>query len=787
LVVNMRSKLSAICVLFAVAGLVFGEDKPANRLGKENSPYLQQHAHNPVDWYPWGDEAFAKAKKENKLIFLSIGYSSCHWCHVMERESFSNPEVAKLLNDSFVCIKVDREERPDIDQIYMTALHALGNNGGWPLSMFLMPDGRPIVGGTYWPAEDRDIEGKKVLGFKSLLGVMTKFQKEKPKDLDEQAKNLADATRQALDQSAPGKALVELDRKLVFNAVTEVLEEFDEVHGGFGNPRKAFRGTKFPMPSYLELLLIEGKREHNNDILAKVDLTLEKMARGGIYDQLGGGFHRYSTERTWTVPHFEKMLYDNAQLVEVYSRAFAIEPKPMYRRIVEETLDFIIRNLTSPEGAFYSSLDADSEGEEGRYYVWSAKDLESAGLTKEELELARAVYGIDEGPNFEDKRSILVLRKPTEDAGSRAKLSAARQKLLAVRSKRAKPFLDTKVLTAWNGQMIAGFAVAGQVFQEPKYTALAAKAADFILKTMKTKDGRLLRSYMPKKEDSGGARLNGYLDDYAFAVHGLQALYDATSDKRWLGEARDLTETMLKQFADEKNGGFFYTAHDHEKLFARAKDQFDGAQPSGNSVAARNLVELAQRTGEKKYREQAEKTLKSFAASLKSSPTSLTEMVIALAEFIDLPKDKQPAETKKPVPADDKATKSESVVKVTATPDKPDASGKQVVAITLDIDKDWHAYANPVENDMLEAVQTEVKIAGKSNPKTIEIKYPKGQKVIDQVAGDYVAYEGKIEIKATIERAKNDKEPLEISVKFIACSEKLKQCLLPANVKLTVP
>jgi hypothetical protein len=335
--------------------------------------------------------------------------------------------------------------------------------------------------------------------------------------------------------------------------------------------------------------------------------------------------------------------------------------------------------------------------------------------------------------------------------------------------------------------MIAGFAVAGQVFQEPKYSAVAAKAADFILKTMKTKDGRLLRSYMPKKEDSGGARLNGYLDDYAFLAHGLLALYEATHDKRWLTEARELTDTMLKQFADEKNGGFFYTAHDHEKLFARAKDQFDGAQPCGNSVAARNLVQLARHTGEKKYREQAGKTLQTFAASLKSSPTSLTAMVIALAEFIDLPKDEPPAKPAKPLLPNEKGKTSETVVKVTANGGMPDASGKQVITITLEIDKDWHTYANPVENDTLESVRTEVKISGKSKPKTIEIKYPKGKKVIDKVAGDYCSYEGNIEIKATIERPKNDREPLEISVQFIACSDKFMQCLLPANVKLTVP
>src|SRR5262249_23709008 len=326
------------------------------------------------------------------------------------------------------------------------------------------------------------------------------------------------------------------------------------------------------------------------------------------------------------------------------------------------------------------------------------------------------VYGIDRGPNFEDKYSILVLKKPPEDAGSRAKLAAARQKLLTVRSKREKPFLDTKVLTAWNGQMIAGFAMAGEVFREPKYTAVGGKAADFILKTMKTKDGRLLRSYMPKKEDSGGARLNGYLDDYAFVVHGLLALHEATGDTRWLTEAQELTDNMLKQFADEKNGGFFYTAHDHEKLFARSKDQFDGAQPSGNSVAARNLVRLARRTGSEKYRQNAEKTLQTFSATLKSSPTSLTAMVIALAEFIDLPRDHPPKVLSKPNPGEDKGRKSDSVVKVAASADKPDASGRQFITITLDIEKDWHSYANPVENDMLESVQTEVKFSGSSKP-----------------------------------------------------------------------
>jgi uncharacterized protein YyaL (SSP411 family) len=614
-------------------------DKPkhTNRLSKESSPYLLQHAHNPVDWYPWGDEAFAKAKKEGKLVFLSIGYSSCHWCHVMERESFENEAVAKMLNDWFVCIKVDREERPDIDTIYITALSVLDRSGGWPLSMFLTPDGKPIFGGTYWPPDDKEIEGKTVKGFRSVLKTAHEAWKESPKDLEEYAAEVAANTKAALNRTTRGVGLIDLDRDLVAGAVEALKATFDPVHGGFGSPGRKFRGPKFPIPPDLLLLQHEAQRTNADELLKIRALTLDRMALGGIYDHLGGGFHRYSTERTWTVPHFEKMLYDNAQLAEVYALAYQATKKPLYRKVVRETLAFVGRELTSPDGAFYSALDADSDGSEGRFYVWTEKDLDAALPGKSDANLVKKVYRADGEPNFEEKYHILLLSDVPEEPTEKL-LAPLRQKLLEVRGKRVRPFLDTKVLTAWNGQMIAGYAVAGRLLEEPKYTATAAKAADFVLSKLRTKEGRLLRTYGARPGGPAEAKLNAYLDDYAFLVHGLLCLHDATKDKRWLEEAKALTDVMVKSHGDEKGGGFFYTSNDHEKLFARGKDQYDGAQPSGNSVAARNLVRLWQKTGEERYRALAEKSLKSFATALKENPSGLTTMAEALALYLDAEK-----------------------------------------------------------------------------------------------------------------------------------------------------
>jgi uncharacterized protein YyaL (SSP411 family) len=630
--------LSSLCLCVSVVNS-WAQDKPkhTNRLARESSPYLLQHAHNPVDWYAWGDEAFAKAKKEGKLVFLSIGYSSCHWCHVMERESFENEAVAKLLNDWFVCIKVDREERPDIDTIYMTALNVYGNRGGWPLSMFLTADGKPILGGTYWPPDDKEVDGEKVSGFKTILKAVHDAAQEKPKELEEQADKLAAATRDALAATARGIGLVKLERNLVTEAVDALKEEFDPLHGGFGNAARRFRGPKFPTPPNLTLLHHEAERTHADDLLKIRALTLERMALGGIYDHLGGGFHRYSTERTWTVPHFEKMLYDNAQLAEVYALAWHATKNPLYRRVVQGTLAFVGRELTSPDGAFYSALDADSDGTEGRFYVWTSKDIDAVLTEREEADLVKKTYGVDGQPNFEEKYHILVLGKaPAEETEKR--LAPLRQKLFEARSKRVRPFLDTKVLTAWNGQMIGGYAVAGRLLDEPAYIATAAKAADFVLARLRTPDGRLLRTYGARPGAAAEARLNAYLDDYAYLIHGLLGLHDATKDGKWLDAAKALAGLMTKYHADDKGGGFFYTSNDHEKLLARGKDQYDGAQPSGNSLAARDLVRLWQKTGDETYRALAEKCLQAFAPAMKENPAGLPTMAEALALYLDAAK-----------------------------------------------------------------------------------------------------------------------------------------------------
>jgi uncharacterized protein YyaL (SSP411 family) len=618
--------------------------KKANRLARESSPYLLQHAHNPVDWFPWGPEAFAKAKKEKKLVFLSIGYSSCHWCHVMEKESFENEDVAKILNKNFVCIKVDREERPDVDQIYMTALNVLGNSGGWPLSMFLDAQGRPIVGGTYWPREDKEIGGETVTGFKTILGRAKKLYEDRPKDIEKHAEDVARRTSAALAGAGRGIALIELNRKLISGVAEGLSEEFDKLHGGFGNAERKFRGPKFPIPSYLVFLQGEARRAKSKDAARMVEITLDRMARGGIYDHLGGGFHRYSTERTWTVPHFEKMLYDNAQLLEVYATAYRQTKKPAHQRVLRQTIDFLAREMTSPEGALYSALDADSEGEEGKFYVWTAKQIQRVLTDNDDLTLFRKVYGADEGYNFEGRYHIFrlpaLLDVVAKDLGTteeklEARLVGLRKKLFDARAKRPRPFLDTKVLTAWNGEMIAGLAQAGQALGDKEVITRASKAADFILKTMKTKEGRLLRSYAAVPGSKAEARLNGYLDDYAFLVHGLLALHDATGEKRWLDEAKALTETMVKFHGDSERGGFYYTSSDHEKLFARAKDQYDGAQPSGNSVAASNLVRLWVKTGDAKYEKLAEKTFRALSGALKSNPTSLAGLADALGMWLE--------------------------------------------------------------------------------------------------------------------------------------------------------
>ena len=628
-----------------VAGKPKEKPKYTNRLAKETSPYLLMHAHNPTNWYAWGPEAFDKAKKENKLIFLSIGYSSCYWCHVMERESFNHEEVAKILNDHFICIKVDREERPDVDQIYMTALNSLGRSGGWPLSMFMMPDGRPVVGGTYWPREDKKVDDEVAPGFKTVLNTVRAAYKEDPKQFEKQADNLAGMTARALENAAiPGLAVVPLNRDLVERIVEEIKDEFDSVHGGFGSPARKFRGPKFPMPPRLDFLLQVAERTKDKKVLAHLTLTLDQIAQGGIYDQIGGGFHRYSTERTWTVPHFEKMLYDNAQLVEVYSKAYRLTKKPLYQRIVAETLAYVEREMTSPEGALYSSQDAETHHEEGRNYVWTPKELADALPDKEERDFIRKVYIPDNKLNFEEKYHILRWAKSAEEVAKDLKITEAdfhkkldpiRKKLFDVRERRDKPFLNKIALTAWSGLMIAGYAEAGRTFNEPKYLQTAAKAADFVLKHQLTDKGRLLRTYGTAPGQAPKAAVNAYLEDYAALSHGLLTLHEASKDKKWLDAARKLTDTMLEFHGDKKIGGYYYAAHDAEKFFARSKDQYDGVQASGNSQATRNLVRLAKLTGAVRYEKEAERTLKFFAGSMKQYGPGLVTMAQALDVYAE--------------------------------------------------------------------------------------------------------------------------------------------------------
>ncbi len=750
------------------------KSKP-NRLAKESSPYLLQHAHNPVDWYPWGPDAFEKSKKEKKIVFLSIGYSSCHWCHVMEKESFSNKEVADILNKNFVCIKVDREERPDVDDIYMNALQVMGARTGWPLTMFLTPDGKPIVGGTYWPPEDRVIGGETVNGLKTILKKMIDFWKDRREDIEKQADHYATTTNEALSQSVRANPIVSLDRALAASAAESISEDIDPVHGGIGRKAANFKGTKFPTVSSMAALLDRAVRAKDDKLRKSVELTLDKMAMGGIYDKVGGGFHRYSTERTWTVPHFEKMLYDNSQLVELYSDAFKCWQNPTHARVVRETLAFVRREMTAPEGGFYSALDADSNGSEGEFYVWTPEEIDKALGDKSDAALLRAVYGVSGAPNFDEKFFILRLNKPLDEIAKEQKLTSEelgkkldplKAKLLQYRAKRVRPFLDTKLLTAWNGQMIAAYAKAGLVLHDPEYVKTAARAANFVLNNMRTNAGRLLRTYGKTADGKQEAKLNGYLDDYAFFVNGLLNLHDTTGELHWLDEAKTLTDLMVKWHGDGERGGFFFTSSDHEKLFARPKDYFDSAQPSANGVAVRNLVRLGRKTADERYWKLAEKSLRQFAGVLRASPTGVPGMAVALDLYLDgKPSDSASNEPKKEAPA--VATKDETtsgVVKIEAAPATA-TNGKQLVIVTIKIAAPWHIYANESAGN---TTPTTVTIRANGKAIAAEIDYPKGTKLRESDGTELLVHEKEVVIKATL--SEKVEGPLEVAVRLQACT-----------------
>ena len=597
-----------------------------NRLIKEVSPYLLQHADNPVDWYPWGPEAFEKAREENKPIFLSIGYSTCHWCHVMAHESFENPVVAKLMNEAFVSIKVDREERPDIDAFYMTVCQMMTGSGGWPLTIIMTPDKQPIYAATYIPRESRF--GR--IGMLELIPRTKELWATRRMEVEESADKIIVALQQ-ISPDTPGE---KLDEHTLDLAYEQLVKRFDEQHGGFGS------APKFPTPHNLNFLLRYWRRTGKEKALQMVEKTLQAMRAGGIYDHIGFGFHRYATDSQWLVPHFEKMLYDQAMMAMAYIEAYQATEKKGYEKTAREIFDYVLRCMTAPEGAFYSAEDADSEGQEGKFYLWTQKEIQQI-LNDEEADLAVNVFGIEEDGNFTEEAAggitstnILHLKKSPKELSSelgvseqelQERLEAIRQKLFAYREKRVHPDKDDKILTDWNGLMIAALAKGAQAFDEPEYAEAAKKAAKLILARMCTPSGRLLHRYR-----NGEAGILSYVDDYAFLIWGLLELYEATFEVRYLETSLDLNRDFLQHFWDGDNGGFYSTPDDGEELLLRQKEIYDGAVPSGNSVAMLNLLRLARMTANHELEERAAHIGGAFARGIKESPGAHTQLMTAL-------------------------------------------------------------------------------------------------------------------------------------------------------------
>ena len=599
-----------------------------NRLALETSPYLQQHANNPVDWYSWGPEALELAAHEDRPIFLSIGYSSCHWCHVMERESFEDPEIAALMNRLFVSIKVDREERPDLDAIYMQAVVAVSGSGGWPMSVFLTPDLKPFYGGTYYPPQDRG----GLPSFRRVLEATANAYQQRRNEVVASADQIVEHLRQSAAITGDDE---ELTPAVLDVAFKRLAPNIDTEWGGFGT------SIKFPQPMVHEFLLRFGERSGEPTAQVMVDLTLDRMMRGGIYDHLGGGFHRYSTERTWLVPHFEKMLYDNALLVRLYVHAYQAMGRPEYRRVAEETIDFVLRDMRDAAGGFYTALDADSEGEEGIFYIWSrAEILERLG--NEAGERFCSVYGVTDGGNFEGANILFLPKELSKAATERgvteekllAELSEAKAVLLGARGHRVWPFRDEKALTGWNALMLGSLAEAAAVFDRADYLEAAEANADFLLTNMRHADGRLLRTYR-----DGEVKLKGYLEDYAFLVDGLLSLYEATFTPRWLWEAQSLAESMLELFWDQDVAGFYSTGIDHEELLIRPQDFYDNAIPSGASAAALALLRLGTLTGVPRYAEVAGVALRSMRTSVTTQAIGYGHWLCAMDYALSTPKE----------------------------------------------------------------------------------------------------------------------------------------------------
>ncbi|MEC8024926.1 MAG: thioredoxin domain-containing protein [Myxococcota bacterium] len=615
-----------------------GEPTYTNRLIFENSPYLLQHAHNPVDWHPWSDDAFELAKRLDRPVLMSVGYATCHWCHVMERESFEDAEIADFMNQNFVCIKVDREERPDVDSVYMDAVHMMVGRGGWPMTIIMTPDREPFFAGTYFPPRD-GVRGAR-RGFLSILRELSNSYRT---DRDSLIQRAASVSRRiaAQAQSRPGAGVP--DASSIRATAERFLQMHDPTWGGFG------RRPKFPRPVTLDFLLRFYRRTSDVRILNAVTKTLNRMADGGVYDQLGGGFHRYSVDERWLVPHFEKMLYDNAQLAATYLDAWQVTSDTRYASVAADILEYVSREMVDGSGAFWSATDADSEGEEGTFFIWTIKELHSI-LGPDQARIAIAWWGVTPSGNFEHKNILHTWKSKTAVAKSlgidiptlERSIESSRRQLYAHRLKREPPLTDDKILTAWNGLMISAFARGALLLRRPAFLQTAVDAAEHILTVLRTplqsddpsSKGRLLRTW----RTGGQAKYRGYLEDYAFLVQGMLDLFEATSESRWLRTAIELTDTQIAWYADENHGGFYRTARDAEQLLARQKPNYDGAEPSGNSIAARNLLRLYEYTGTPQYRRLAEQTFRWASQRIERGGTAVPAMLGALDMLLDKPR-----------------------------------------------------------------------------------------------------------------------------------------------------
>ncbi|MBF0588566.1 MAG: DUF255 domain-containing protein [Magnetococcales bacterium] len=726
-----------------------------NRLILESSPYLVQHAHNPVDWYPWGGEAFEKARQENKLIFLSIGYATCHWCHVMERESFEDPDVADYLNRHYIAIKVDRENRPDVDAVYMRAVNMLTGRGGWPLSSFLTPEGKTIFGGTYYPKP----------AFLKILTQGTELWRTRQKDLLEQAEHIALAVQDSMKDDGETTSIGE---RAMEQAIAQMAKMHDEFDGGFST------APKFPNEPLLHLLMVQAIRKPDSPALEMARRALDGMAAGGIHDQFGGGFHRYSVDSHWTVPHFEKMLYNQGHLTQLYLEAYRLTGDPVYRHVAVRTLEYVLRDMTNPDGAFYAATDADSEGEEGLFFLWNPKQIRAV-LPADDAELILKTHDITEGGNFEG-HSIPVrsdsLPKLAKAHGMKlapflARLDRLHTLLYQTRERREHPLLDNKIVTAWNGMMITPFAQAAELLDEPRYLEAARKAAESLWKHNRPEPGRLLRSTLAGRP----SQIPGGLTDYATLAEGLLHLYDASDDALWLTRAQEMADAMLIRFADPQSGGLFMNELTATaQAMARPKDGEDGATPSGNSTAVHMLAMLAARTGEDHYREQARKIAAAFGKKISTRPSAFSYMLTGVDQLLH---------------GETTSRRYLARGKVTAKARIHHENNQHHLTVTLTTQPHWHINAHqPLQPDLI-ATKLSLEVKGwKLGP----VHYPKAETATLGFDKEPLAlYQGRVHLRATLEEIPKQQPEqalrvIPIRLKLQACSDKI--CLAPEDIQL---